>query len=303
MTARLLIAALACAASFAVPPHAAAQAPASQADEIIVTGQRTEEAVRNFVGEIAVATRGENQLARWDRRICPGVAGLQARFAQFVIDRMAQRAIDVGLDVGEPGCKANILILVTPNADAVAQELFEKNRDKLGYYYQRGRRTQGRQALEAFVNSEAPVRWWHVSRTVSRDGERLGDTSNGDAPVQRLTGNASRLNRGTRQDLGTAFIIVDARQLRGVGFETLADYLAMVSLAQLDPKTDTAEFPTILNIFATQGDARPKALTDWDVAYLRGLYDATRDSASANRQQGEIASSMNRELTAPPKQQ
>lgn len=274
---------------------AVAQAPATE-DEIVVTGQRAEEAIRAFVGAASAAVAGENQLARWDRRICPGVVGLQPRFAQFVIDRMAQRAVAVGLDVGEPGCRANILIAVARDPDAVAQDLFDRHRDKMGWYYERGRRTQGRDALRAFVASDAPVRWWHVSRTVTRDSERIGDTPGGGAPVTRVTGNPSRLKRPTRQDLGAAFVIVDARQLGKTGFEALADYLAMVSLAQIDPATETKDFPTILNMFAADG---PKAMTDWDVAYLQGLYAVTRDAASAARQKGEIARSMNRELAAP----
>jgi hypothetical protein len=305
MTRPILLAASLMALCF-LAPEGRAQGPAApaptQEDEIVVVGQRTEEAIRAFVGELSAANRSENQLARWDRRICPGVAGLRARYAQFVIDRMAQRALDVGLDVGEPGCRANILIVVSLDPDAVARELFENNRDAMGYFYQRGRRTMGRRALQAFVESDAPVRWWHVSRTVSRDGEAVGDTSSGGAPVQRLTGNASRLSRTTRQDFGSAFVVVDARRLKGVGFDALADYVAMISLAQVDPATDTSSFDTILNVFAArpEGAAAPTALTTWDIAYMRGLYAATRDAASASRQESEIARSMGRDLAPKP---
>jgi hypothetical protein len=69
---------------------AAQDAPSSE--EVVVTGQRTEEVVRAFVNEISVEMGRTDQLARWDRRICPGVAGLRGRYAQFLIDRMAQRA-------------------------------------------------------------------------------------------------------------------------------------------------------------------------------------------------------------------
>jgi hypothetical protein len=274
-------------AVFATPCAAAAQ-DQPPAEEVVVTGQRTEEAIRTFVGELAVSMRGADQMGRWDRRICPGVAGLRARYAQFLIDRMAQRAFDVGLNVGEPGCTANILIVVTRDPDAIAQELFENNRDAMGWFSERGQTTLGRAALRAFVASDAPVRWWHVGRTTTNDGQEVSDTADGSAPVTFVTGGASRLRRNTRQDFGAAFIVVDANRFADVNsdFEALADYVTMVTLAQVDADADPRGLPSILNLFTDR--AAPRELTDWDVAYLRGLYGAERDR-DADDQQNEIA--------------
>lgn len=291
------------ASAFALLLQGAAHAQQAQGvttteQEIVVTAERTEEAVRAFVGEVAVAVRGENQIARWDGRICPGISGLKGRFARPVIDRIAQRAIEVGLDVGEPGCKANILILVTMNADQVTKEVLDNNRDAFGYYSTRGVRTQGRDALNAFVNSDAPVRWWHVSKTITDHGMEVGDDATGDAPTVAVSG-ASRINRNTRLDFGAVFIVVDATRLDGLSFAGLADYLAMASLAQLAPQTDTSAYPTVLNLFAGPApDATtPATMTPWDMAYLRGLYSTARVTANAGAQQNDIATSMNRALT------
>lgn len=266
-------------------------APAT-GDDIVVTGQRTEEAIRAFVGELAVSARGTDQLGRWDRRICPGVAGLRTRYAQALIDRMAQRAFDVGLDVGEPGCRANVLIILAMDPDAMAEALFERHRDALGYHDERGQSTLGRQALRAFVSSDAPVRWWHVSRAHGQDGVAIQETASGDAPVNFRFGGPSRLSRTVRQDFGAAFIIVDARSMNeiGVDFNALADYLAMVTLAQVDPDAETHGLSTILNLFSP-GDA-PRELTEWDIGYLRGLYAADREDGAA-QQQSDIARTMN----------
>jgi hypothetical protein len=78
--------------------------------------------VRAFVHQMAMAPPGPNQLARWDSSICPGLAGLKTHYAQFIIDRIAQRAEAVGLDVGEPGCHPNVLIVISPVPDAIAHE-------------------------------------------------------------------------------------------------------------------------------------------------------------------------------------
>jgi hypothetical protein len=74
----------------------------------------------------------------------------------------------------------------------------------------------------------------------------------------------------------------------------LADYVSLVSLTQLDPNADTSHYPTILNLFSEPG--APRSMTEWDVAYLHGVYSMTRDAASAVEQQGQIAHRMNSEL-------
>jgi hypothetical protein len=301
MVMQRLLASLAfCAAGTSGP--AAAQDAEPSAPDIVVTGQRTEEAIQSFVDQLTVQMRGADQVARWDRRICPGVAGLRARYAQFLIDRMAQRAFDVGLDVGEPGCRANILIIVSLDPDAIAEDLFENHRDAMGYYDERGQTTLGRDALRAFVGSDAPVRWWHVGRTHTQAGEAVRETANpasllGGAPVLFRFGGPSRISRTMREDFGVAFIIVDAGRMAEIDldFNALADYLAMVTLAQVDPEADTNDLSTILNLFGAPN--APHELTEWDIAYLRGVYTADREDSSA-RQQGEIARTMNQDLQA-----
>ena len=105
----------------------------------------------------------------------------------------------------------------------------------------------------------------------------------GSAPVTFALGNASRLNRSTHQNFGAAFIIVDARHLAEIDldFGALADYVAMVALAQVDADASTAGLTTILNLFSDE--TSPRALTEWDIAYLRGLYGASPPFRLAGR--------------------
>ena len=309
MRAAVIVAATSLAFLCAAAPTVAQPAPRDE--QVVVVGAApTREAVRHFVEEMAIASRTTDQLARWDRKICPGIAGLRTQYARFVIDRMAQRAFDIGLDVGAPGCNANVLIVVTPNPDAIANELVTRHPTAMGLLRIRGRTSLGRTAARNFVESDAPVRWWHVNRTHTRDGFAVKETfqiprgiESSGAPVLRLSGNLSRLNRTTRQDFAAAMIIVDANALGAIAFnwDGLADYLAMVTLSQLDPDADTSGYPTILNIFGqSAGGESVRAMTDWDVAYLRGLYDTTREARSVNVQESEIASSMGRDLNPRP---
>lgn len=70
-------------------------------EDIVVVGERLREQVRSFVAEAAQEMSSEDQMARWERRMCPMLVGMRSREqAQFVVDRIAQRAYAVGIDSG-----------------------------------------------------------------------------------------------------------------------------------------------------------------------------------------------------------
>ena len=291
----LRLAYIVAAALLAAGAPAAAQ-PMTQSEELVVTGERLHEMVRGFIEELQPPALSEGQMARWDSRLCPLVAGIPARQAQFVIDRISQRAFGLGLRPGASGCRANVLIFITPDADVLAQAL-AGDRALVAYYNNAEYgNTPGREALAQFVASDAPVRWWHVAQTVSRSGVVL----DGEGDVVGSDG--TRLHTPTRQDFNRAMIIVDARQAEGLSFGALADYLAMVTLAQLEAGADTSQTPSILNLFAERAAGREPApeMTEWDLAYLEGLYAAPRNAPNVRTQQRAISRRMEDELVRAP---
>jgi len=73
----------------------------------------------------------------------------------------------------------------------------------------------------------------------------------------------------------------------------VADYIAFVSLAQVNPDAGNLPFPSILNLFSTQdASQRPAHMTDWDLDYLDGLYHATRAARNIGQQESEITQHM-----------
>ncbi len=52
----------------------------------------------------------------------------------------------------------------------------------------------------------------------------------------------------------------------------------MVGLAQLQADAETGSVPTVLSLFEDDDDARAKALTVWDQAFLKSVY-ASRDGS------------------------
>jgi hypothetical protein len=295
-----VLAAMASAALTLQIQAATAQPATNNNDEIVVTGERLRTILRDFVGEVsAPVSGGENQLARWDHRICTGIFGMTRREqAQFIADRIAQRAFAIGLEPGRSGCKANIVIFVTPDANALANSLVGEYRNLLALQRDVNHNTPNAAALENFSTSSRPVRWWHIANTYSADGMRVSDPI---APMATANGalvrvfDPSRLRRATRQDFDRVIIVVDARQAAGHTLSVLADYLAMVSLAQLSPTIETAAYPSVLNLFS---DGSVTGMTNWDIAYLDGLYHASRDANSANQQEGQIANRMSGTLNA-----
>lgn len=281
-TAILFNAVLASAASAQAPQSSSR--PRDQDVQITVTAP-TEQAIQSFVRNVASAPQYVDQMGRWDRRICPGVIGLQREQAQFIVDRIARRAIQVGLQPGNPGCRADIAIFVTPDSQLFARRFVHDFGRVLARYHDVQVSTPGEAALEEFQNGTRPVRWWHVTEMLMRNGH-LFDAAiappdhgmhvpgtvgqvNASAPMVRSDG--TRLRRPTHEDFQRVIIVVDARQVAGVRVDALSDYLAMVALAQLNPNQDVSGFPTILNLFSTpSGSSAPAQMSDWDVAYLQG---------------------------------
>ena len=252
------------------------------ADEVIVRGRRLEEIesdlrlqIRDFIGEV-VATPPGRGFARWHHRVCVGVHNVEKSAAQYILDRISLLALDVGLEPGEPGCAPQVNIVFATNARETAAAMVEKDRRIFMPVAGDAGMDLGRVSLEEFVESARPVRWWHVSLPVdARTGAAAIELPRGCfevycPPTVNVAG-PSRLHNGTRDDLLYVIIIVDASQLKGKTWQQLGDYLAILSLAQIDPSTNPAAFDSILTLFTNA--AAYSGLTDWDRSYVQALYD------------------------------
>lgn len=266
-------------------------------EEVEVFGRRIQERAEQFVSEAVTPPQGR-RLARWTRPLCVGVVNMKARHAQFMIDRIAQVALDAGLDVDEPGCRPDIMIVATADGSAMARELVAD--DRQSFRPSRQATDRGAAALEQFQAGEAPVRWWHVSLPVTVDTGDIaikldGDVFVGVTPLYVPVRDASRLRANTREDLMRATIILDVSKIGAIPFGALSDYVAMIALAQIEPEADLRGHDTILNLFVE--DAPPSSMSDWDRDFLRALYAAPNDRARATQQSLHIVQDMTRTRT------
>lgn len=267
-------------------------------EDVEVTGRSLESMIDNFVASVA-APNPNRSLARWREGVCIGAANFEPETAQYLVDRVSTVADDLGLRAGAPGCSPNVLIVAAADADAFSQALVERHERVMrvgGVGMDRGRA-----ALREFQSSDRPVRWWQVSMPVDADtGERATrirgecqgscDSVYSYAPTTNVL--ASRLSTQIVDDIFRTVVVVDVQQLADVQIQQLADYVAMVTFAQIDPQADTRGYATILNVFDEPDSAT--SLTEWDKAYLTGLYNTQRTRKNLSSARSEIASSIQR---------
>lgn len=280
------------------PAPAVSQDPV-QLEDVVVSGRTLDSLIRDFVGEVAEPNRNRG-LARWNDRICVGVANLDSEIAQYLSDRISTVATDLGLSAGEPGCTPNILVIATADAEDLARRLTEQRRR--AFRMGGAGMDRGGAALRDFVETDRPVRWWQMSMPVDSEtgdsavripGECTNAcTSAADYAPQIAVFAASRLSTQIVDNLIRAIVIVDVDQVSSLSALQLADYIAMVSLAQIDPNADTSSYATILNVF--EDPEISESLTNWDKAYLDGLYAAERNHVGERADRSEIAGSIRR---------
>ncbi|MFA4951752.1 hypothetical protein [Brevundimonas sp.] len=258
-----------------VPPTPdQAEEPATVLDDILVSGVPLEEQLRRFTEEAARPVPGRG-LARWQGPVCIGVVNFRPAVALQLADGLAQLGGRLGVPIDDDTCDPNIIIVGAVDAQAVTQGwVARRPRD---FRPNLSDASLSREQLNHFATTDAPVRWWAISRPSYYD-VLLGQAVPTDSFTGRPTINVHTfsLKRGrTRDDLQRLVVVVDIGQMEGRSIDNLTDYLAMVTFAQMDMQSDMSQFDTVLNMF------RPEfaggGLTAWDEAYLQGLYSVRED--------------------------
>jgi hypothetical protein len=169
--------------------------------------------------------------------VCPLVRGASAEVNAYVAARMHQVARQAGAAYAKRACEPNVVVLFSAEPDALIREASRSKR----FNY----RGVPAEAAQTFKADGRPVRWVH--------GGDVRGSAAGDARPHN------------------ALIVVDAAKAQDVKVSALADYLALVSLA--DVRVRPAPTDSIMTLFDA-GDAAPRALTEADQAYLRSVYRA-----------------------------
>ncbi|HWW11500.1 MAG TPA: hypothetical protein VN018_03210 [Brevundimonas sp.] len=276
------------------PPVPAAQDEPTTLPDVVVSGDDLERLAQTFVEGLAAPAR-DRGLARWESKLCLGAVNFRSEMAHQLIDHISDVAQEIGVELDEPGCDLrpsgpNVLIVGTDDGRELASALVGQNRRQFRYGYTRSNR--GPRALEEFQTSEAAVRWWHISLPYNTETGTVAIRLPGRGPVnwpcRRRWGD--RNCDAVNDRLIRSLIIVDLATLPEMSFNQLGDYLAVLTLAQVDPRTDFTPFDTVLNVVEHPGSV--EGLTEWDRNYLQALYAGKSQRLDADEQAAALAERM-----------
>lgn len=284
-----------------VPQATPAQSEPSEPhrlEDLVVTGRHRDEIIRDFVENVADPVAGR-PLARWRSEVCVSVINMESQSAHFIVERISHVAREVGLRSGGPRCKPNLVLVASANPAGEAQGLVQRYRRLLKPNMTGA--SQGRAELARFQESDAPIRWWHINQVTDQNGRRAFRAP-GDTPFDKsslheaayVSVMPSRLWSSYSEDINYAVAIFNPRELEHLTALQLADYLSLVTLAQISPTASTANYDSILNVTDANYVTEADQLTQWDWAYLKGLYSATRTQSNLSASRVEIASSISR---------
>lgn len=241
--------------------------------------------VHSFVQGITRDARfyGES-VPRWRAPLCFLVAGLPRAQGEFVVGRLSQVASAAGARLAPQGCRPNLHVVFTRQPDRLVNEWYARDRR----FFADSSPTE----IERFLHPSQqpqPVRAWYNAELVKTGGVPLSthgsacDGANSNVAISCLY-STSRLTWSELLDLSSVVVVVDTERANGFELGPVADYIAMVGLADINLEADVGDTPTILQLFSASDKNRPPGLSTWDQAFLHALYHSEQESKGQRSQ-------------------
>lgn len=284
---------------------ALAQPSGRRVDTVTVTGTREQdEAINAFVRSTAPPSRLIGKITRWKDRICPRTQGLAPKYAAFVSARIRAVAQAAGAPVNpDAACRPNIDIVFTTRPQALLNTVRKTAPIVLGYFDTTAQ-------ADALAQVTRPIQAWYLTQTRDLHGMAQvdGRFSNGEieipygpglvmrlpyANAATVTGN--HLGNGLTSDFFHVLIVAEPAKLKDHEVGTLADYIAMLALAQVALPDGCQQLQSIISLLAPGCGADVAAMTDTDRGYLKGLYSFNPGS-TIGVQRNEVAYQMKKAI-------
>jgi hypothetical protein len=224
----------------------------------------------------AAAQSDREPLALFQDAICPGVVGLKLESAEQVVGRIRANAHALGLRLApENDCRPNVVVGVLPDGAA----FLERMKDDNGWLFAEMDREEG----AALLADPGPARAFLRVRARSRDGMPIARAEDLTSPPETTMWMAhSKIYTATRNDILSSLILFDRAAVRGMSVVQLADYATFRALAHTLPQVVALRQDSILALFE-RGATPPTQLTEFDMAYLRAMYDGIPNIPAAVR--------------------
>ena len=266
--------------------------------EVVVTGTRPAHD-RALADTRAVASPVNGQLARYEVPVCPLALGLARAQAEVIETRIRHIARRVNVRTAPAGCAPNLVVFAAENGRRLL-DLLHRRRSLLFASLEV-------RELAALLRSPGPCWTWRSVTPKRRDGgpvEMISEFQVAGGPPRHVPGRAyavhnahlGRLTRPDRQDIDVSFVVLDAQALAGLTLGQIGDYAGVVALGAIRPgRAGSLTNGFILTMFQDVGAERtpPVEATDFDLAYLTGLY-AGEAGFSSDRKSAEIAAGIRR---------
>lgn len=273
-------------------------APQKMDDEVItVTGavmDRKEARDRSRAHVAAVfGTPVSGQNARWSSPLCIAIVGIQPTTAVPVLNRIEAVATSAGAKLGKKGCRPNVVVHFTADADADLAAIDRKRPDLLEDLPEAERKK--------LRLSERPVRWFYRDKVDGVGSRQIDEDLPAGDPLAGYNvlreGGASRITTPVEVKITNATVLVDVPGVAGVPLKALADYIAfaVLSRTRMDVPPESG---SIMALFQTPEDARPESLTALDLAFLKALYQVPINFTSTVHR-GTVMEAMVKQLSAP----
>jgi hypothetical protein len=252
-------------------PTAAIPSPSTSetVQEVTVTARRLNiaPAVREFVNQIADFGNGE-ELVRWDTPMCPTVMGLPREEVEFILGRIAEIAQAARVPMAGKSCNPNLYIVVVAHPKVLLEAWYARNSIRLGVFngatWRHDLNGAPPSVVEPFINTPRAARVWYYTGA----SDTWPALSVAAGPMLE----SNRLQSHIAYGFFRVFVIADQTRLKGLTIGQFADYVSMVSLAQIKPDARLGDTPTILKLFDGVPPPTPASVTNWDRAFLKSLY-------------------------------
>ncbi len=240
-------------------------------DPIVVTGNRLPR-LDDRAEILAMSPPHQGQMARFEQPVCPHVIGLPAAYAAVVTDHVRGTARKAGIRVAKSRCEPNLLIAIADDPHAFIVALRQD--------YPAAFDMMAPREKQAVETAPGPAIAWRTIAPRRADGGPVvyGSPVAGSGSAYMVPGAVmSRLSSPVRQDITTAYVVLDAAAIDRVTLAQLGGYAAMLGLTGIAPDRADPASRSILNLFEDRAEGRtpPPEETDFDRAYLTGLYSGS----------------------------
>lgn len=263
--------------SAARPTGAGSPETAPPLDAVTIQAIRKRQALRrrvdHFVASVA-ARPADEALYRWNTPVCPLVAGLTKPAGEFILGRISQAAAEARAPLAGKVCRPNLYVVATASPDLLIKRWWARDARLFNVFYGH---TRGIAPVGQFIHSTRPIRAWYNTGLSCSAGIPFGrgvPPAVPDLPICIGAVDTPLVHASTWSNITSAIVVVDLRRVKHVTIEQLADYIALVGLADVRPEADPSPETSILQLF---GDREPpRGLSLWDRALLYSLYNTSQ---------------------------